>query len=131
MMLENNCRILFHGSTAHGVQSLDPRRACEPLAYYARSGPIGQVFRAFQGNPVENDVAVIGLGAGVMACYHQPQQHFTFYEIDPTVLHIAQDRRYFTYLPIAGPRFTSYWVMPGCLCAAPANILRHDGARRL
>jgi hypothetical protein len=101
--VEKNDRVLFHGGTAHGVQSLDPSRACEPLAYYTRSGPIGQVFEAFQESPVENEVAVIGLGAGVMACYHQPQQRFTFYEIDPTVLHIAQNRRYFTYLSDCGP----------------------------
>jgi len=97
-----NCRVLFHGSIPHGLQSLDPGRACEPLAYYTRSGPIGQVFAAFQESPVENDVALIGLGAGVMACYHQPHQRFTFYEIDPTVVHIAQDRRYFTYLSDCG-----------------------------
>jgi hypothetical protein len=101
--LEKNYRVLFHGGTAHGVQSLDASRACEPLAYYTRSGPIGQVFEAFRESPVENDVALIGLGAGVMACYHQPHQRFTFYEIDPTVLHIAEDRRYFTYLSDCGP----------------------------
>ena len=100
---ERNCRVLFHGGTAHGAQSLDPSRACEPLAYYTRSGPIGQVFEAFQENPVENEVAIIGLGAGVMACYHRPHQRFTFYEIDPSVLHIAQNRRYFTYLADCGP----------------------------
>jgi len=117
-----NCRVLLHGSTVHGVQSLDPRRACEPLAYYARSGPIGQVFKAFQGNPLENTVAVIGLGAGVMACYHEPGQHFTFYEIDPTVLRIAQNTRYFTYLSDCG---ASARVVLGdarrSLLDAPAN----------
>jgi spermidine synthase len=95
--------MLYHGGTAHGVQSLDPSRAREPLAYYTRSGPIGQVFQAFQGSPIENAVAIIGLGAGVMACYQQPHQQFTFYEIDPTVLRIANDQRYFTYLSDCGP----------------------------
>jgi spermidine synthase len=37
-----------------------------------------------------------------MACYNQAHQEFTFYEIDPTVLHIAQNRRYFTYLSDCG-----------------------------
>jgi hypothetical protein len=37
-----------------------------------------------------------------MACYHRPPEQFTFYEIDPTVLHIAQNRRYFTYLSDCG-----------------------------
>jgi hypothetical protein len=100
--VEKNCRMLYHGGTAHGVQSLDPSRAREPLAYYTRSGPIGQVFQAFQGSPIENAVAIIGLGAGVMACYQQPHQQFTFYEIDPTVLRIANDQRYFTYLSDCG-----------------------------
>jgi hypothetical protein len=100
---ERNYRELFHGGTAHGVQSLDASRACEPLAYYTRSGPIGQLFEAYHESPVEDDVAVIGLGAGVMACYHQPPQRLTFYEIDPTVLHIAQNRRFFTFLSDCGP----------------------------
>ena len=100
--VEKNCLVLLHGSTLHGEQSLDVSRACEPLAYYTRSGPIGQVFKAYQRSPVENNVAVIGLGAGVMASYHQPGQQFTFYEIDPTVLHIAQNPRYFTYLSNCG-----------------------------
>jgi len=101
--VENNWRVLFHGSTVHGMQSLDSGLRCEPLAYYTRSGPIGQVFKVFQQSPVENDVAIIGLGAGVMACYHQPHQRFTYYEIDPTVLHIAQNPRYFTFLSNCGP----------------------------
>ena len=100
---EHNYRVLFHGGTAHGVQSLDPGHACEPLAYYARSGPIGQVFQAFQGTPIENNVALIGLGAGVMASYQQPNERLTFYEIDPAVLRIAQDRHYFTYLSNCAP----------------------------
>lgn len=101
--VEYNYRVLFHGGTAHGVQSLDPAHACEPLAYYTRSGPVGELFQAFQGSPVESNVAVIGLGAGVMACYQRPHEQFTFYEIDPTVLHIARDPHYFTYLSKCAP----------------------------
>ena len=100
--VERNYRVLFHGGTAHGVQSLDPSRACEPEAYYTRSGPIGQVFQAFRGSPVLENVALIGLGAGVMVCYQQAHERFTFYEIDPAVLRIAQDRHYFTYLADCG-----------------------------
>jgi hypothetical protein len=101
--VENNYRVLFHGGTSHGVQSLDPARACEPLAYYSRTGPIGQAFQAFGNSTVENQVALVGLGAGVMVCYQQPHEQFTFYEIDPTVLHMARNRRYFTYLSDCGP----------------------------
>ena len=52
----------------------------------------------YQENPVSQQVAVIGLGTGTMAAYAQPGQHWTFYEIDPAVIRIAQDTNLFTYL---------------------------------
>jgi len=101
---ENGLRVLFHGSTVHGIQSPDPARACEPLAYYTRSGPIGQVFAAYAGDTVEHQVAIVGLGAGAMAAYQGPGRQLTFYEIDPLVERIARDTRYFTYLSNCAPR---------------------------
>lgn len=92
---------LFHGRTLHGQQSLDPALRHEPLSYFARSGPIGDVFRAFQARPAngsQTQVAVVGLGAGSLACYARPSERWTFYEIDPAVARIAADRRYFTFL---------------------------------
>jgi SAM-dependent methyltransferase len=100
----NGLRVLFHGGTVHGIQSLDPARACEPLAYYTRSGPMGQVFAAYAGNALENQVAIVGLGAGALAAYQSPGGQFTFYEIDPLVERIARDRRYFTYLSNCAPQ---------------------------
>jgi hypothetical protein len=43
-------------------------------------------------------VAVVGLGAGSLACYRQDGERWTFYEIDPTVIRIARDPRMFTFL---------------------------------
>lgn len=91
-------RQLFHGSTLHGIQSLDPGRSREPLAYYHRSGPLGRVFAALAGRESTRHVALVGLGAGSTACYGEPGQEFTFYEIDPAVERIARDPRYFTFL---------------------------------
>jgi SAM-dependent methyltransferase len=90
--------ILTHGSTIHGSQSLDPAHRREPLTYYTRSGPLGQIFAVFSGPPAKHEVAVVGLGTGTIACYAQAGQHFTFYEIDPAMEKIARDPRYFTYL---------------------------------
>ena len=93
--------LLMSGTTNHGAQSLDPARRHEPLSYYHRTGPIGQVFASI---PVATStVAVIGLGAGSLACYGAPGQRFTFYEIDPTVVRIARDPRYFTFLQQCPP----------------------------
>jgi spermidine synthase len=56
------------------------------------------VFSAFSGSNAKPHVAIVGLGVGSMACYGEPGQHFTFYEIDPAVQRMASDRRHFTFL---------------------------------
>jgi len=90
--------LLNHGTTIHGAQSLNPAHRLQPLTYYHPAGPIGQVFAVFAQKPAINRVAAIGLGTGTLACYAQPGQRWTFYEIDPTVARIAHDPRYFTFL---------------------------------
>jgi hypothetical protein len=90
--------LLFHGTTLHGAQSLYPPRRREPLAYYHRTGPLGQVFDVLPKNLDHAQIAVIGLGTGSAAGYARPGQHWTFYEIDPAVERIAKDTRYFTFL---------------------------------
>lgn len=89
---------LFHGSTNHGRQSTNPERQCEALSYFHRTGPIGQVFTSFRELPVVKNVAVIGLGTGATAVYTKPNDNWTFYEINPAVVDIARDAKYFSYL---------------------------------
>ncbi|HKY42735.1 MAG TPA: fused MFS/spermidine synthase [Pyrinomonadaceae bacterium] len=91
-------RILVHGNTIHGRQFIDPNRQREPLSYFHGDGPLGQIFEAFNSNAFSRNVAIVGLGTGSMACYAQPEQHWTFYEINPAVISIAQNTEYFTYL---------------------------------
>lgn len=40
----------------------------------------------------------MGLGTGATAAYAKPDQHWTFYEINPAVVLIARNPKYFTYL---------------------------------
>jgi hypothetical protein len=91
-------RVFIHGATVHGMQSLEPGRRTEPMAYFTRSGPIGQVFEAFAGPRAKSHVGVIGLGVGTLAAYGERPQQWTFFEIDPAVERLARDERYFTYL---------------------------------
>jgi hypothetical protein len=91
-------RTLYHGNTIHGRQFSDPNLQCEPLSYFHREGPLGQIFEAFNSNAASRNVAVVGLGTGSMASYALPDQDWTFYEINPAVVHIAQSAEYFTYL---------------------------------
>jgi hypothetical protein len=91
-------RLFIHGATVHGGQSLEARRRAEPLAYFTRSSPIGQVFEAFSGDRAKSQVGIIGLGVGTLAAYGESPQRWTFFEIDPAVERLARDPRYFTYL---------------------------------
>jgi spermidine synthase len=96
--------LLMHGTTLHGMQSRDPARRLEPLAYFYTTGPLGQVFQAVGGTPVTRSVAVVGLGTGSIGCHGRPGEAWTFYEIDPAVERIAGDARYFTFLRDCPPR---------------------------
>jgi hypothetical protein len=91
-------RLLVHGTTIHGQQSLDPERRAVPLSYYHRSGPAGSLLRALHDDSRLERVGVVGLGTGALSCYAGPGHHWTFYEIDPVVVHIARDSGLFTYL---------------------------------
>ena len=92
--------MLVHGNTVHGMQHLERRLRGEPLTYFHKDGPIGQFFQALESkeDPRLKRVGLIGLGTGTLACYSAPEQHWTFFEIDPAVIRIARDPKLFTYL---------------------------------
>jgi hypothetical protein len=109
---------LRHGSTLHGSQHTDPARACQPLSYYTREGPLGSVFDAFNAKPdASRSVAVVGLGAGTTAAYARAAEAWTFYEIDPAVVEVARDARLFRYL--------------SACAAAPVKVVLGDARLRL
>ncbi len=104
---------LVHGSTVHGKQRLaavstspPPLPAAsvptlgppEPLNYYHRRGPAGDLFALTQLRADRPAIAVVGLGTGSLASYAQPSQPLDIYEIDPAVRKIAEDGRYFSFL---------------------------------
>jgi hypothetical protein len=89
---------LYNGSTLHGRQYTDILRQCEPLSYYHREGPLGQVFNAYQARSAAKDVAIVGLGTGATAAYSRADERWTFYEINPEVVGVARAPEYFTYL---------------------------------
>jgi hypothetical protein len=112
IMRDASFRVLVHGNTEHGRQSLDSALRMEPLAYYSRSGPMGELFGALQPNDRRlQNVAVLGLGAGSMAAYALPDQTWTFYEIDPSVIWLA--RHHFTYLQDSMDRGVKIGLVPG------------------
>lgn len=96
--------VLQHGTTTHGAQSLSPGREREPLTYYYRGGPLGDVFAVLTDSTTAREVALVGLGAGTTACYAHAGETWTFYEIDPVVVDIARSGRLFTYLRDCAPQ---------------------------
>jgi hypothetical protein len=86
-------RRLVHGSTLHGAQLLAQDKRHKPTSYYYLGGGIAQVFESI---PSPRRIAVVGLGAGVVATYARSNDILRFYEIDPDNEGIA--RIWFTYL---------------------------------
>jgi hypothetical protein len=112
-----NARHLYLGTTIHGTQNLTLGKQCEPQSYFHPTGPVGQIFEAYNAKPATPNVAVIGLGTGAMAAYAKKGQRWTMYEINPLVIKLARDTGHFTYLH---------------LCAnAPVNIVEGDARHTL
>jgi hypothetical protein len=108
---KGDVRWLVHGVTAHGLQNRHPAWRGEPLLYFHRAGPIGQVFDVLHARGTLPHIGIIGLGAGSMAAYGKPGEKITFYEIDPAVSRIASE--YFSYLDNAAARGVDVRVVLG------------------
>ncbi len=93
-----NERMLLHGTTLHGSQRLDERDECHPLSYYRADSPLGWAFEAHRARGRAGRTVAVGLGTGSLACYAQPGEPWRFFEINPDVVEIAENPRWFTYL---------------------------------
>lgn len=93
----------MHGDTIHNYQLLDDENATVPLAYYAEGNTFDQVIDAVRVVKSNLDVAVIGLGAGAMACFETPADNWTYFEIDPAVVKMAKNTELFSYLNRCSP----------------------------
>jgi SAM-dependent methyltransferase len=99
-----NARMLTHGTTVHGLQNIVPGLEKEPTSYYTRGSGVGRVMQSAEvlfGPGAQ--IGVIGLGTGTLACYAQPGQGWTFFEIDPVMVDIASNPRRFSFLSGCAP----------------------------
>ena len=87
-------RSLIHGAIAHGGQLLAEELQMTPSSYYGPTSGYGRVFNSLPDTPKQ--VGVIGLGAGALAVYAKPGDHWVFYEISPSVVRAAE--KDFTFL---------------------------------
>lgn len=90
---------LYHGTTLHGIQSKLGDSKYLPLSYYFHSGPASEVFnKTRMANPSFQNVGIIGLGTGTLSAYFKPNESWDYFELDPDVIAIAQDPKYFSFL---------------------------------
>lgn len=92
-------RVFLHGRTLHGIEKRVGDKAENAFSYY---GSLQTVFAALHQQKPSLNVAVVGLGAGTIACLLKTEDKGWFFELDPLVLKIAQDPQYFTYLSRCG-----------------------------
>ncbi|RTL51618.1 MAG: class I SAM-dependent methyltransferase [Bradyrhizobiaceae bacterium] len=102
--------VLLHGTTIHGAEKFLNSDGTpvtgrpEPISYYHKDGGIGLAISAIRerkGAPLR--VAVIGLGAGTLACQSRPGETWKFFEIDKTMYETARDPKYFTFIQACEP----------------------------
>ena len=93
-----------HGDTFHNYQLRDPALQNIPTSYYVEGGSIHVSIEALREKLGGNvDVAVVGLGAGAMVCYEQPGDNWMYFEIDPAVVELARNTKYFSYVDRCAP----------------------------
>ncbi len=87
-----------HGDTIHNYQFRDPDKRKVPLAYYAPGNTFDLAMQAARRESPNMTIAMVGLGAGAMACYEKLGDSWTYFEIDPIVVDMATDPKYFSFM---------------------------------
>jgi len=96
-------RMLLNGTIQHGNQIFSPALNQTPTTYYAKDSGVGLALANCCANRSRN-IGVVGLGAGTLAAYGNPDDQIRFYEINPHVQPIA--RNLFTYIRDSPARIT-------------------------
>jgi hypothetical protein len=106
---------LRHGSITHGAQYTHPLRRQEPITYYARTSGVARVIDFYRRQVQESHMrlGVVGLGTGTLAAFADGGDAVVFYEINPDVVQIAENGRWFTYLADCRQRGAHYEIRLG------------------
>jgi hypothetical protein len=95
---ESERHVLMHGRIMHGLQLLNESRRNQPSSYYSEQSGIGlsirglRVLAAEGKRPPGLHLGVIGLGTGTMASWAQNGDRVLFYEINPEVEWISNEK---------------------------------------
>ncbi len=86
-------RVLVHGQILHGQQVMSPEFKNKPVSYYTAASGAGLLMSQPSG---PRKIGVVGLGTGTLAAHGRSGDSFRFYEINPTVIRLADE--YFSFL---------------------------------
>ncbi len=91
--------VMSHGITVHGLQFTNPSLRDMPTTYYVREGGAGLAILNHPKYGKNMRVGLLGLGVGTLATYGQPGDVYRLYEINPTVIDLAEGQgNYFSFL---------------------------------
>ncbi|WP_145084125.1 fused MFS/spermidine synthase [Anatilimnocola aggregata] len=88
----------YSGTIQHGKQLAEPTRRAIPLTYYGAGSGCEVAIKFAQARSEQCRIGVIGLGVGTIATYARSTDSIRLYEINPKVIDIAQDQRWFHFL---------------------------------
>lgn len=103
--------LIVHGTTVHGMQSIKPGNENIVSSYYGPGTGAADSFKYMNGlKEGPQHIGIVGMGIGSVACYTRDQRTYDLYEIDPIVIRVAEDPKYFTQLTGCG---TKYEIIQG------------------
>ena len=105
---EGTHNAMYHGTTLHGAQlisDLGQGTRPKPLTYYHETGAIRASLAAAQERRAGKNrtVGIVGLGTGSLLCHRKPQETWSLYEIDRSVVDLASDPSLFSFVSECGP----------------------------
>ena len=88
ILTEAPFRSMIHGAISHGGQLLDEGLQMTASSYFGPTSGYGRLFASLPPGPKQ--IGIVGLGAGALAVYARPGDHWVFYEISPAVIRAAR-----------------------------------------
>ena len=93
--IKGDIKYLYNGKILHWYQYIDENKDT-PTTYYGDKTAIWQLLLSEEYKNKDLQVGIIGLGVGTLGAYCKPGDIYTFYDINPSVITLAQSD--FSYL---------------------------------